>query len=61
MKAIIPAAGLGTRMKSRLPKWYPLVRAYLASPVRPLAAQMYLVATPTLPIPNDDGGAHLER
>jgi SAM-dependent methyltransferase len=33
-------------MRSALPKWYPLVRAYLALPVRPFAAQMYLVATP---------------
>lgn len=33
-------------MKSRLPKLPLLVRAYLASPIRPLAAQMYVVATP---------------
>lgn len=31
-------------MRSVLPKWYLLVRAYLALPVRPFAAQMYLVA-----------------
>ncbi len=31
-------------MKSRLPKWPLLVRLYLASPVRPMAAQMYVVA-----------------
>jgi len=32
-------------MRSALPKSYPLVRAYLALPIRPFAAQMYLVAT----------------
>jgi SAM-dependent methyltransferase len=31
-------------MKSRAPKWPLLVRLYLRSPVRPLAAQMYVVA-----------------
>jgi SAM-dependent methyltransferase len=31
-------------MKSRLPKWSWLVRAYLNSPWKPLAAQMYIVA-----------------
>jgi SAM-dependent methyltransferase len=31
-------------MKSRAPKWPLLVRAYLNSPLRPLAAQMYVVA-----------------
>jgi hypothetical protein len=31
-------------MKSRLPKWPILVRLYLHSPVRPLGAQMYVVA-----------------
>ncbi len=31
-------------MKSRLPKWPVLVRMYLASPLRPNAGQMYLVA-----------------
>lgn len=50
-------------MRSTLPKWYPLVRAYLALPVRPFAAQMYLVATP-VPEPGEDGalkgGCHLE-
>lgn len=33
-------------MKSRLPKWPVLVRLYLNSPVRPRAAQMFVVATP---------------
>lgn len=32
-------------MKSRLPKWPILVRLYLSSPVKPNAAQMYLVAS----------------
>ena len=31
-------------MKSRLPKWPMLVRLYLNSPIRPLGAQMYVVA-----------------
>lgn len=31
-------------MKSRMPKWPILVRLYLASPLKPLAAQMYVVA-----------------
>jgi SAM-dependent methyltransferase len=31
-------------MNSRAPKWPLLVRLYLASPVRPLAAQMYVVS-----------------
>ncbi len=31
-------------MKSRLPKWGPLVRLFLESPVRPFGAQMYVVA-----------------
>lgn len=31
-------------MKSRLPKWPLLVRLYLNSPLRPRAAQMYIVA-----------------
>lgn len=31
-------------MKSRLPKWPALIRLYLASPWKPLAAQMYVVA-----------------
>ena len=31
-------------MTSRSPKWPLLVRAYLNSPIRPLAAQMYVVA-----------------
>jgi SAM-dependent methyltransferase len=33
-------------MKSRLPKWPILIRLYLHSPIRPLAAQMYVVAEP---------------
>jgi len=33
-------------MKSRAPKWPLLVRAYLASPLKPRAAQMYAVAEP---------------
>jgi SAM-dependent methyltransferase len=33
-------------MKSRLPKWPILTRLYLRSPIRPLAAQMYVVAEP---------------
>ena len=32
-------------MKSRLPKWPVLVRLYLASPIKPGGAQMYLVAS----------------
>ena len=31
-------------MNSRLPKWPLLVRLYLLSPIKPLAAQMYVVA-----------------
>ncbi|QTA81888.1 SAM-dependent methyltransferase, type 11 [Desulfonema limicola] len=31
-------------MKSRLPKWPVLVRLYLMSPVKPMAAQMYISA-----------------
>lgn len=31
-------------MKSRVPKWPILVRLYLASPLKPLAAQLYVVA-----------------
>ena len=34
-------------MRSRLPKWPILTRLYLRSPVKPLAAQMYVVATRT--------------
>ncbi len=33
-------------LKSRLPKWPILTRLYLHSPIRPLAAQMYVVAEP---------------
>ena len=40
---IIPGI-LPFQMKSRLPKWPILVRIYLASPIRPGAAQMYVVA-----------------
>ena len=32
-------------MKSRLPQWPILVRLYLKSPIKPMAAQMYIVAT----------------
>ncbi len=31
-------------LKSRLPKWPILVRLYLASPIRPFAGQMYILA-----------------
>jgi SAM-dependent methyltransferase len=31
-------------MQSRLPKWPILVRMYLLSPIKPLAAQMYIIA-----------------
>ena len=50
-------------MRSRLPQWYPLVRAYLALPIRPFAAQMYLVATPEPAFDaagTQGGGRHLE-
>jgi SAM-dependent methyltransferase len=50
-------------MRSALPKWYPLVRAYLALPLRPFAAQMYLVATPAVEpgaVGPEGGGRHLE-
>ncbi len=40
----IVAGLLPFSMKSRLPKWPLLVRLYLNSPIRPLAAQMYVVA-----------------
>lgn len=40
-------------MNSRAPKWPLLVRLYLSLPVRPLAAQMYVVA--------ERSGGHLER
>ncbi len=33
-------------VKSRLPVWAPLIRAYLASPFKPLGKQMLLVARP---------------
>jgi SAM-dependent methyltransferase len=33
-------------MRSRLPQWACLTRLYLHSPVKPLAAQMYVVAEP---------------
>jgi len=36
-------------MKSRLPRWPLLVRIYLASPIRPMAAQMYVVAERSRP------------
>ena len=45
LRAVRVVAGLlPFSMKSRLPKWPLLVRLYLNSPVRPLAAQMYVVA-----------------
>lgn len=43
VRRVVPGL-LPFSMKSRLPKWPFLVRAYLASPLRPLAAQMYVVA-----------------
>jgi SAM-dependent methyltransferase len=42
-RRIVPGL-LPFSMKSRLPKWPLLVRLYLNSPIRPLAAQMYVVA-----------------
>jgi hypothetical protein len=44
-RRIVPGL-LPFSMKSRLPKWPLLVRLYLNSPFRPLAAQMYVVAEP---------------
>jgi hypothetical protein len=44
-RRIVPGL-LPFSMKSRLPKWPLLVRLYLNSPVRPMAAQMYVVAEP---------------
>jgi hypothetical protein len=44
-RRIVPGL-LPFSMKSRLPKWPLLVRPYLNSPFRPLAAQMYIVAEP---------------
>jgi len=44
-RRIVPGL-LPFSMKSRLPKWSLLVRLYLNSPLRPLAAQMYVVAEP---------------
>jgi len=44
-RRIVPGL-LPFSMKSRLPKWPLLVRLYLNSPFRPLAAQMYIVAEP---------------
>lgn len=43
VKKLIPGL-LPFSMKSRLPKWPFLVRLYLMSPVKPMAAQMYVVA-----------------
>ncbi len=40
---IIPGL-LPLQMKSRLPKWPLLVRLYLSMPIKPRAAQMYVVA-----------------
>lgn len=45
VKKLVPGL-LPFSMKSRAPKWPLLVRAYLASPLRPRAAQMYAVAEP---------------
>jgi len=45
VRRIVPGL-LPFSMKSRLPKWPILVRLYLNSPLRPLAAQMYVVAEP---------------
>ncbi len=56
---IIPGL-LPFSMRSALPKWYCLVRAYLALPIRPFAAQMYLVATPE-PLPGEAEGEGGER
>jgi hypothetical protein len=44
-RRIVPGL-LPFSMKSRLPKWPLLVRLYLNSPFRPMAAQMYIVAEP---------------
>ena len=44
-RRIVPGL-LPFSMKSRLPKWPLLVRLYLNSPFRPMAAQMYVVAEP---------------
>jgi dolichol-phosphate mannosyltransferase len=44
-RRIVPGL-LPFSMKSRLPKWPSLVRLYLNSPFRPMAAQMYIVAEP---------------
>jgi len=44
IEKIVPGL-LPFSMKSRLPKWPILVRLYLSSPVKPGAAQMYLVAS----------------
>jgi SAM-dependent methyltransferase len=43
VRRIVPGL-LPFSMKSRLPKWPVLVRMYLNLPLRPLAAQMYVVA-----------------
>ncbi len=45
VKKLVPGL-LPFSMKSRAPKWPMLVRAYLASPLKPFAAQMYAVAEP---------------
>jgi SAM-dependent methyltransferase len=45
LQRVVPGL-LPFSMRSLLPKCYLLVRAYLALPMRPFAAQMYLVATP---------------
>ncbi|MBU0484861.1 MAG: class I SAM-dependent methyltransferase [Proteobacteria bacterium] len=43
IRTLVPAL-LPFSMKSRLPKWQFLVRLYLNSPIKPMAAQMYVVA-----------------
>jgi SAM-dependent methyltransferase len=55
LRRVVPGL-LPFSMRSRLPKSYLLVRAYLALPARPFAAQMYLVAVPdTGPAPPGTG------
>jgi len=52
MVKVVPGL-LPLTMNSRTPKWPLLVRLYLSLPVRPLAAQMYVVA--------ERSCGHLER
>ena len=44
IKKLIPGL-LPFSMQSKLPQWPILVRLYLLSPIKPMAAQMYIVAT----------------